>query len=521
MIGKSIAHYTITEKIGAGGMGEVYRATDTKLKRDVALKVLPESFTQDPQRMARFTREAQVLASLNHPNIGAIHGLEEEHGVQALVLELIEGEDLSERIAKGPIPIEEALKIAVQISEALEAAHEKGIIHRDLKPANVKITPEGQVKVLDFGLAKALEEVPTSSSEMTHSPTLTMQATQAGMILGTAAYMSPEQARGKNADVRSDIWGFGTILFEMLSGQKAFQGEDIALILASVVKEEADWDLLPEAALPLQRMLARCLTKEPRQRFHHIADVRIAIDESLAKEPGEDDHKVDGTRLTSINRVMLPLATALLAAVVTWVATRPATVVQPLMEFSVPLPADAKARRGSGAGLAVSPDGRFLIIVVDPVGSQDSRLSIRRLDSVGTAPLEGTEGAFAPFFSPDSQWIGFFTDEHLMRVPVAGGRASQIADKGPYSRATWTEGETIVLGWSLAFGEGPLGMVAATGGDVVPLTTLESDELLHQLPHALPGGRHVLFSVHGQDGAEISVASLELRDTSTPGANWQ
>ena len=228
VIGQTIAHYTITEKIGQGGMGEVYRATDTKLKRDVALKVLPESFTQDPQRMARFTREAQVLASLNHPNIGAIYGLEEEDGVRALVLELIEGEDLSESIARGPIPLEKSLNIALQIAKALEAAHEQGIIHRDLKPANVKITPEGQVKVLDFGLAKAMEKDSTRSPEMTHSPTLTMQATQAGIILGTAAYMSPEQAQGKAVDRRADIWSFGVVLFEMLTGKRAFEADNVS-----------------------------------------------------------------------------------------------------------------------------------------------------------------------------------------------------------------------------------------------------------------------------------------------------
>ena len=244
MIGKSIAHYTTTEKIGEGGMGEVYRATDTKLDRDVALKVLPKAFTGDPQRMARFEREAKVLPSLNHPNIGAIHGLEEEDGVRALVLELIEGDDLSEHIAKGPIRLEKALQIALQIAEALEAAHEKGIIHRDLKPANVKITPEGQVKVLDFGLAKAMD-VEGSAETIANSPTLSMQATQAGIILGTAGYMSPEQARGQEADHRADIWALGVILFEMLTGAQIFRGKTISDSLAKVLEREPDWERLP------------------------------------------------------------------------------------------------------------------------------------------------------------------------------------------------------------------------------------------------------------------------------------
>ena len=363
--------------------------------------------------------------------------------------------------------------------------------------------------MLDFGLAKAVEAPPTSDRDVSQSPTQTMQATQAGVILGTAGYMSPEQARGQSVDARSDIWGFGAILFEMLSAKRPFEGEDITLTLATVVKEEPDWNLLPEAARPLRWIIARCLSKEPRQRFHHITDVRIAAEESLAREREQDDDKAGGTRVTSIARVMLPIATALLAAAVTWVGTRPAAVVQPRMEFSVPLPADVSARRVSGAGVAVSPDGRFLVVVVDPLDSQDSMLSIRRLDSVGTAPLEGTEGAFAPFFSPDSQWIGFFTDEHLMRIPVAGGRASPITEKGPYSRATWSQNDTIVLGWSLAFGKGPLATVSATGGEAIPLTTLQSDEQLHHLPHGLPDGRHVLFSAHSQDGGDISVASLD------------
>ena len=253
MIGQTIAHYTITGKLGKGGMGEVFRATDTKLKRDVALKVLPESFTQDSQRVARFRREAELLASLNHSNIGAIYGLEESADSQVLVLELIEGDTLEDCIAQGPIPLEEALKIALQIAEALEAAHEKGVIHRDLKPANIKITPEGKVKILDFGLAKAMEEEPAAPPELSQSHTLTLQATQAGFILGTAAYMSPEQAKGLAADHRADIWSFGAVVFEMLAGRQPFVGDDITEVLASVVKVYLDWDSLPPDVPPRVR----------------------------------------------------------------------------------------------------------------------------------------------------------------------------------------------------------------------------------------------------------------------------
>ena len=496
MIGRSIAHYTITEKIGEGGMGEVYRAMDTKLKRDVALKVLPESFTQDPQRMARFTREAQVLASLNHPNIGAIHGLEEEDGVRALVLELIEGEDLSERIAKGPIALEEALQIALQIAEALEAAHEKGIIHRDLKPANVKITPEGLVKVLDFGLAKAREGGPTSSPEMTHSPTLTMQATQAGMILGTAAYMSPEQARGKNADARSDIWGFGVILFEMLSGRRTFQGEDITLTLASVVKEEPDWGLLPAEAGSLQRVLARCLTKEPRQRYHHIADVRIAIEEYLA-DPEDEERRALGSTDTGAAasgsgrtwKLALPFALVglLLGVAATWWATRPAPPpAAPLVDFVVPLPEDLGFSNPGRRLVAFSPDGTRIVFVAN------QQLWVRALDETEVTPLRGTEGdnVVSPFFSPDGQDIAFFVDGMLKRVAATGGPSQVLtALDSRFYGGSWAGGGNIYVG----LGNEGISRVSENGGQPESLITLETGWA--RAPQLLPGGEWLLFTL--------------------------
>ena len=443
MIGHTIAHYTITEKIGQGGMGEVYRATDTKLKRDVALKVLPGSFTQDPQRMARFTREAQVLASLNHPNIGAIHGLEEADGVRALVLELIEGEDLFERIAKGPIPLEKSLKIALQIAEALEAAHEKGIIHRDLKPANVKVTPDGQVKVLDFGLAKAMEETPTSSPEMTQSPTLTKQATQAGIILGTAAYMSPEQARGIPADVRSDIWGFGVILFEMLSGRKAFQGEDITLTLASVVKEDPDWELLPVEASSLKRVLARCLAKEPRARFHHIADVRIAIEESLAEPSTRDvSRKMAATSRSFPPLAWLPvmLVAVLLAA---WLTYTWKPEPEPVPPLTASLRFEAESRPTGDGYLALSPDGERLAFVT-PSRIDGARVWIRSMRDGTQQPIAGTEGAELPFWSPDGSRIGYFAKSQLWVVLAAGGPSNRLASATFSTGVSWNGAGTIL-----------------------------------------------------------------------------
>ncbi len=281
MIGKTLSHYKVLEKIGQGGMGEVYRAEDTNLSREVAIKVLPEQFTQDPQRLARFEREAKLLASLNHPNIAAIHSFEHADEVHFLVLELVEGETLAERVAKGPVPVEEALEVCRQIAEGVEAAHEKGVIHRDLKPANVKVTPEGKVKILDFGLAKAFEAEPPVT-DISQSPTLTEEMTRAGVILGTAAYMSPEQAKGKPVDKRADIFAFGAVLYELLTGKRAFGGETITETLASILKSEPDWEKLPEnTPWNIRTLLRRCLHKETNRRLQHIGDVRIEIEEAL------------------------------------------------------------------------------------------------------------------------------------------------------------------------------------------------------------------------------------------------
>ena len=353
MIGQTIAHYTITEKIGQGGMGEVYRATDTKLKREVALKVLPESFTQDPQRMARFTREAQVLASLNHPNIAGVYGLEQDGSTHAIAMELVEGETLAARISKGPIPLEEALQFALQIAEALEAAHEKGIIHRDLKPANVIVTPEGTAKVLDFGLAKAMEPASSSEADLSQSPTLTMQATQAGITMGTAACMSPEQAKGIVADQRSDIWSFGAVVFEMLSGTKPFVGDDITEVLASVVKVDVNWDDLPsEVPTTMQRWLQRCLRADPKQRYQAITDIRINIEDQLPSPEADSRPTPLPSTPTALWRSPAVWATVIAVAVLAVVGTW----------FLKPLPEPEPPRRlevsiGTDASLATSAIG--------------------------------------------------------------------------------------------------------------------------------------------------------------------
>ncbi len=495
MIGHTIAHYTITEKIGQGGMGEVYRATDTKLKRDVALKVLPESFTQDPQRMARFTREAQVLASLNHPNIGAIHGLEEQDGVRALVLELIEGEDLSERIAKGPIPLEESLQIAVQIAEALEAAHGKGIIHRDLKPANVKVTPEGQVKVLDFGLAKAMEEGPTSSPEMTHSPTLTMQATQAGIILGTAAYMSPEQARGKSVDKRSDIFAFGALLYEMLTGKRAFGGDDISLTLAKVLEREPVWeDLSEEVSHTVRHLLSRCLHKDISLRLQAIGEARITIQEYLANPAAVAGVEPQTTTSQPWKR-WLPWAVAV--PIIAGLQIGMIVLLAVLLTAEPPEPPLRKLHVAEEGALEplVSPDGTSIAFW------RDNSLWIRRLGQLAPEQLEGTEGGSNHFWSPDSRSLGFVVTNRLWRISATEGSSQVICDlpRGTFFGGSWGTGDSIVF----SNGSGGFWRVSANGGDAEIILPHEQGDTRFGDPHILPDDKGFVFGQADQSKIEL------------------
>ena len=500
--GTRLGVYEVSAKIGQGGMGEVYQARDTKLDRDVALKVLPEAFTADPERLGRFEREAKVLASLNHPNIGAIYGLEEADGVKALVLELIEGPTLADRIEQGPIPIDDARPIARQIAEALGAAHEAGVMHRDLKPANIKVREDGTVKVLDFGLAKALTgDVP--AADLSLSPTLTMQATQAGVILGTAAYMSPEQARGRVTDSRTDVWAFGAVLFEMLSGRGAFGGEDLTLTLAAVVKEEPDWTLLPTEARPLRSILARCLTKDPRQRFHHIADVGFAIEECLAAPPSADEVGASAGRPSVTGRHVLGMAAALLAVVaLTVLAMRALTpdAPPPRMVQSSVLPPDGAAFVGRRAqSIALSPDGRFLAFVARSADGERA-LWLRSLDSVTAQRLEGTRNAEGPFWSPDSRSIGFFDDEELKAIDVSG-EAVQILVPSSQALArrggAWNQ-DGVVLFPHL---DRTIHRLMPDGGGSLPVTTLAGEDSVHSQPAFLPDGIHFLYVASSYGGA--------------------
>ncbi len=493
--GTKLGPYEILSPLGAGGMGEVYRARDAKLNREVAIKVLPEAVAEDAERLARFQREAQVLASLNHPHIAAIYGLEKAGNVEALVLELVEGETLAERIAAGPIPLDEALPIARQIADALEAAHEKGIVHRDLKPANVKITPQGKVKVLDFGLAKALTG-DRSSPDQTHSPTLTAAATQAGVVVGTAAYMSPEQARGKSVDKRADIWAFGAVLFEMLAGRKAFEGETVSDTLAAVLKTDPDWSALPrETPATVRRALRRCLDRDAKTRFHDIADARIQMDEAV--EPAAASAAPAAAARPRSRRLEWAVA-ALLAAVgaVGWwralSAPKPAPAAR--TAFAVAIPEGDVVAYDDTPILSLSRDGRRLVYAAERAGAR--ALFLRTLGEIEPRPLEGTTGARSPFFSPDGQWVGFFAEGgKLKRSPVSGGPPQLICEGVNAQRgAVWADDDTIILTADYAAG---LSRVSARGGKIEPLTKVDAKkgERTHRWPDLLPDGQSVLFTI--------------------------
>jgi len=508
----SIAHYRITSKLGEGGMGAVYRATDTKLNRDVAIKVLPDSFAADPDRLARFAREAQVLASLNHPNISQIYGVED----RALVMELVDGPTLADRIAQGPIPLDEAMHLARQIAEALEYAHEHGIVHRDLKPANIKIAGEGRVKVLDFGLAKAMA-ADTVSADPIHSPTLTMGATVAGVILGTAAYMSPEQAHGKPADRRADIWSFGVVLFEMLSGRTAFSGQSVSETLASVLKSEPEWRTLPAGMPPvIVTLLRRCLTKEPRSRLQAIGDARIAIEEYLANpEAAESGTTAPATRQSRLSwAIAAALALALLTGGAMLLRERSATA--PSIRSSI-LPPDEGEFYLSGGNCGtpvLSPDGARIAFTADRRG--DRSLWVRDLHSGDAHILPGTASAQYPFWSPDSKWLGYFTNQgKLVRIEVAGGLPVVIADASNGKGGSWNRDGVIILAPNSNL---PIYKVPASGGKPVPVTQLDTaqGEDSHREPEFLPDGRHFLFVARGSSvsgaaghGAAIRIGSLD------------
>jgi len=493
-IGQRLGTYEITALLGKGGMGEVYRARDTKLKRDVAIKILPGEFSRDADRVSRFQREAEVLASLNHPNVAAIYDLQEADGSRYLVLELVEGETLADRIARGPIPVEEALDIAKNICEALEAAHEKGIIHRDLKPANVKITPEGRVKVLDFGLAKIFSDEAANVS-VSQSPTLISAASTPGIILGTAAYMSPEQARGTTVDKRTDIWAYGCVLYEMLAGQPAFSGSDVADILAAVLRAQPQWSALPpDLGARVRESVERCLQKNPLERWRDIGDVGLQIRSALADNGGRLGQAVGAGRSSrSVHTTLLAVAftfclTLILVAGVAWLVWPRGQVSSPV-RLEVSLPPDVRP-----AEMALSPDGRRLAFVAN------GRMYTRALDEAQVRSVPGTEGAIdGGFFSPDGQWLAFFTNDQLKKVALNGGAAISLANVSDGLSGTWAPGDRIFFGVA-----GPSGLFQLSAGGGMPESAakLESYQDL-DYPEVLPGGEWLLFSAQRNSAVSI------------------
>jgi serine/threonine-protein kinase len=481
-------------------MGEVYRARDTKLKRDVALKVLPEAFASDPERMARFQREAEVLASLNHPNIAQIYGVEE----RALAMELVDGE-----APKGPLPFDDAWKIASQIAAALEYAHDRGIIHRDLKPANIKVTPDGAVKLLDFGLAKAFtsQREPQTSAE--NSPTLTIRATEVGVILGTAAYMPPEQAKGKSVDKRADIWSFGVVLYELLTGERAFQGEDVSETLVSVIRDQPDLSQVPPKA---RKLLGRCLEKDPKKRLRDIGEAAFLLEHApvtalSASRPGRLPWALAGA-----------LALALIvASVLLYNATRPASL-RPLIRLNAEIAPDTPLARGGSVGanmLALSPDGARLALTLQGADGK-IRLYTRLLNQGQVTPLFGTENASTPFFSPEGQWIGFFADGKLKKISVEGGAAVTLCDASGLAGASWGDDGNIIAALSPT---DALSRVPSAGGTPVPVTKLNGGEITHRWPQVLPGSQAILFTASTQrgiyDNASVDVISLKTGERKT------
>ncbi len=547
--GTRLGPYEIVAPIGAGGMGEVYRARDPRLGRDVALKVLPEEFLEGEERKARFEREARLLAALNHSAIAAIYSFEEIPSSSSsltrhiLVMELVEGEDLAQRISAGPLPLEDSLSYARQIAEALEAAHEKGIVHRDLKPANVKVTPDGKVKLLDFGLAKIFEGDPAkpgSGPGITESPTLTARGTAAGMILGTAAYMSPEQARGKPVDKRADVWAFGCVLYEMLTGKRAFDGETVSDVLAAVLMKEPDWSALrAPISLKVRELLRRCLQRDVKQRLRDIGDARIALEEEIGAASGSSgqlpfEEKVaspspTGGRIASTSFArgsttsLLPwILAAAFAAVAGWALLRERPTASPARGLRVAV--IPPAGTVSSGPIDLSPDGTQIAFTAAKPGGR-TKLYVRSLDSLDAKALPGTDDADAPFFSPDGRSLGFFAGKRLKRIDIAGGPPRELAAAPDHRGGSWSAQGVIVFA---AEGGGPIYQIPASGGAVKPVTTLDAaaKEISHRWPRFLPDGKRFLFMSRKPTARvrlAIEVASIDggprtrVADASTSG----
>jgi Tol biopolymer transport system component len=533
-IGSRLGPYEILAPIGAGGMGEVYRARDSRLGRDVAIKVLPRTFSEDPDRRSRFEREARVLAALNHPHIAAIHGFEEADGVGALVLELVEGPTLADRLREGALTARESITIARQIAAALEAAHEKGIIHRDLKPANVKLASgDGAVKLLDFGLAKALE--PKVESSLSQSPTLTSDGTRVGVVLGTAAYMSPEQARGQTVDKRTDIWSFGCVLYEMLAGRRPFPGQTISETVAGIIGDEPDWTALPPDLPPrVSWLVRRCLEKDLKRRLHDIADARIELDDELSdagrtrSTAVRSAPTIDATRASTANRTHEKIAwiaagvsfAGLVAVLALGRGARSVDEAEiATYNTSIVLQDELRTSLASPAGrFALSPDGRRLAVVATDLSGR-TMLWLRPLDTSVAQPLAGSEDATFPFWSPDSRFIAFVAQNKLKKIDVSGGPPVTICDADIAAPGAWNRDNVILF---TPKGASPLFRVSSGGGTPTPVTTLDvaAGDAQHWYPSFLPDGRHFLYFVVGSkqrgmtDPRAINIGSLDADEPS-------
>ena len=509
MIGKTLGHYEITDKLGQGGMGSVWLAQDAKLGRHVAIKTLPEEFAKDEERLARFEREAKLLASLNHPNIATIHGLEEDNGTCFLVLELVEGDTLADRLKRGAIPVEEALQLNLQIAEALETAHEKGVIHRDLKPANIKVTPEGKIKVLDFGLAKAFQG-DGADVNLSQSPTLSMAATQQGVILGTAAYMSPEQARGQEVDKRADVWAFGCVLYEMLAGRQLWEGPTATDMIAAAIAKDADFSTLaPSVDSKIRELLQRCLQKDPRNRRQSVGDVRVDLQALMerADTPTQLEALSLGgrRRIVSATFVLFLVAVAIAISVMSYVGSREPTRME-VFRLTSSLSHTLDLGSAERPALAISPDGSRLAYVAD------GQLYERPMNQFVGRAVPGSEGAYSPFFSPDGEWVGFFADNRLKKIALDGGLLQEICTAQFVRGAVWVGDEII---FAPDFGIHGLSRVSSSGGEPSSFTLVKTDvgESRHAWPSRLPGRNGILMTVNVGDEAQqnynLAAVSLE------------
>ena len=521
MIGTTIARYKVTAKLGQGGMGEVYLATDTKLNREVAIKVLPQSVAQDKERLARFAREAQILAQLNHPNIAGVYGLEQSGDTQALILELVEGEDLSARLKRGPLPMDEALEVCKQIAEALEAAHEKGIIHRDLKPGNIKLTADGKIKTLDFGLAKSvISGLDDSESD---SPTITDNYTLPGTLLGTAGYMSPEQAKGKSVDKRSDIWSFGVVMFECLTGKRLFAGENITDSIGALLHLEIDWQQLPSNTPPIiQLLLRKCLARDRKRRLHDIADARVDLEQAIIDPDSSFIRTVEsaagefktarGIILKSV-LIVFVVAAALIAG---WLL-KPGHPLAPIRQLEVSLGADLELMVDYGRALRISPDGTTLAFIARKPGEQHL-LYIRKLNQLQAEPVPGTAGLNQFCFSPDGQRIAFHRIESVSVVSIFGGSPREVCRFRNPRGLEWGENDDIIIGSQ--DGDG-LQRVPSKGGEPEPVTSLSGQNITHRYPQFLPGGSAVIYTAHDEkNDFELAKIMLQPLPNGEPKPIW-